>query len=88
MQGFKADRQKYKEKQKLQPKKGSSREAQTLALLAKFQSRLDTSRQLSANYGDDDEEDEEKEEEKEKTEITEDGEEVHEEEDDGTDFSW
>ena len=86
LQGFKDDRQRYKEKQKSQPKKGSNREAQTLALLAKFQSKLSTARDLADDYGD---EEEEKEEEKEeKTEITEDGEEVHEEEDDGTDLTW
>ncbi|KAK2187505.1 hypothetical protein NP493_163g02017 [Ridgeia piscesae] len=56
----KAERQKYKQLKKKQPRKGSSREQETLAILAKFQSKLNASKMLN-EYGDEDEEKEEEE---------------------------
>ena len=70
---FKANRQQYKEQQKKKLKKGSDRENQTLAMLAKFQSKLQTAKQF-ADYGDE-----------EKKEDLEEGED---EEDDPNDVSW
>ena len=51
----------------MQPRKGSSREQETLAILAKFQSKLNASNTLN-EYGDDDDDGEKKEEKKEEEE--------------------
>ena len=72
---YKQERQKYKELRKQQPKKGSSREAATLELLAKFQAKLSAAKKLASNYSDEEEEAEE--ENKEENE-----------EDDPNDISW
>lgn len=70
----KAERQKYKQLKKKQPRKGSSREQETLAILAKFQSKLNTSRMLNeyANEDEEKKEDEKKEEEADESEATDD----------------
>lgn len=49
---YKAERQKYK---KAKIKKGSGREEATLALLAKFQSKLETVKKISGDYSDEEE---------------------------------
>ena len=43
---FKAERKKYKEARRMQPKKGSGREEATLAILAQFKSRLETAKEM------------------------------------------
>ncbi|GFR66125.1 peptidyl-prolyl cis-trans isomerase CWC27 homolog [Elysia marginata] len=52
LESFKQERQKYKKLKKQQ--KGTNREAETLAMLEKFQSKLTSVRQLAANYSDSD----------------------------------
>ncbi|XP_062595408.1 spliceosome-associated protein CWC27 homolog, partial [Saccostrea cucullata] len=49
---YKAEREKYK---KAKVKKGSGREEATLALLAKFQSKLDSVKRISGDYSDEEE---------------------------------
>lgn len=46
LEAFKAIQDKYKQEQKKKVKKGSDREAQTLAMLAKFQSKLNTAKKF------------------------------------------
>ena len=75
LESFKQERQKYKNLKKQQ--KGTNREAQTLAMLEKFQSKLTSVRQLAANYSDSDGEGGKKADE-----------EVDDAEDDPTDMSW
>ena len=75
LESFKQERQKYKNLKKQQ--KGMDREAQTLDMLRKFQSKLTSVRQLAGNYSDSDGEGGRKAE-----EDTEDAEE------DPTDLSW
>ncbi|XP_071117410.1 spliceosome-associated protein CWC27 homolog [Haliotis cracherodii] len=53
LEEYKQERQKYKDLRQKQSKKGSSREADTLAMLAKFQNKLENVRKLAT---DDDEE--------------------------------
>ena len=74
---YKQEKKKYKELKKNQGKKGSARESATLALLAKFQSKLHAAKSLG-EYNDEGEGQEAEEREK--------GE--GEEEDEGTDMSW
>ena len=50
---YKAERQKYK---KAKVKKGSGREEATLALLAKFQTKLESVKKISGDYSDEEEE--------------------------------
>ncbi|XP_059151852.1 spliceosome-associated protein CWC27 homolog isoform X2 [Physella acuta] len=52
LETFKLERQKYKDLKKMQKKKGQSREAQTLAILEKFQSKLSSVKQLKVDYSD------------------------------------
>ncbi len=75
LEEYKQERQKYKDLRQRQGKKGSSREADTLAMLAKFQNKLQSVRKNSEDY--------EEEEEKKKME-----EEVEEVDDDASDLSW
>ena len=75
LEGFKANRKQYKEQQKKKLKKGSDRESQTLALLAKFQSKLNTARQFSS-YGEDEEEKGDGDGESKEGEVEEDGDDV------------
>lgn len=74
LESFKQERQKYKKLKKQQ--KGKNREAQTLAMLEKFQSKLASVRQLASNYSDSDGEGEKK------------AEEAEDIEEDPTDLSW
>lgn len=96
---YQAERKKYKEIKKTQKKKGSDRESATLAMLAKFQSKLSAAKQFSV-YNDEEEveegevgektKEEEKSKDKEdksKDKTIEEGEEMEEEEDD-RDLSW
>ena len=89
---FKQERKKYKELKKNRMKDTQSRESQTLAMLAKFQSKLNTAKQM-AQYADPAEEEESKEK-REEGEIEKGGgggEEEKEEEDeemDQSDMSW
>lgn len=53
---FKQERKKYKSLKKNQSKKGKDREAQTLALLDSFKSKLSSAKQLSTGYSDSEEE--------------------------------
>lgn len=46
------ERQKYKNLKKQQSQKGMTREAQTLAILEKFQSKLSSVKQLAGEYSD------------------------------------
>lgn len=73
---FRKDRQKYKDMRRQQPAKGQDRESMTLALLAKFQDKLEGMRKATVDYSDDEEEEADKKEEEE------------EEENDATDLSW
>lgn len=50
---YKAERQKYK---KAKVKKGSGREEATLALLAKFQTKLESVKKISGDYSEEEEE--------------------------------
>jgi len=59
LEAFKAERRKFKNLKKEQPKKGSDREAHTLALLQGFQTKLQSVKQLTTGYSDDDDDDEE-----------------------------
>lgn len=52
LETFKLERQKYKDLKKMQKKKGQSREAQTLAILEKFQSKLSSVKELKVDYSD------------------------------------
>ncbi|BFZ17118.1 hypothetical protein BsWGS_20161 [Bradybaena similaris] len=52
LEAFKLERQKYKNLKKQQCKKGMTREAQTLAILEKFQSKLSSVKQLAGDYSD------------------------------------
>ena len=73
---------------KVQGKKGSDREAITLAMLSKFQNKLSSAKLIGGDY-DDDDDDEEKELEKKEGESKTDGEKVEDDDDDDpTDLSW
>ncbi|XP_035828422.1 spliceosome-associated protein CWC27 homolog isoform X2 [Aplysia californica] len=61
LESFKQERQKFMTLKKKQSKKGEGREEQTLALLAKFQSKLTSAKQLSTGYSDSEGEEEKKE---------------------------
>ncbi|CAL1546590.1 unnamed protein product [Lymnaea stagnalis] len=52
LEAFKMERQRFKDLKKMQKKKGESREAQTLALLERFQSKLSSVKQLSEDHPD------------------------------------
>jgi len=81
------ERQKYQDMKKVQGKKGSDREAITLAMLSKFQNKLSSAKLIGGDYDDDD--DEEKELEKKEGESKTDGEKVEDDDDDDpTDLSW
>ena len=75
---------------KVQGKKGSDREAITLAMLSKFQNKLSSAKLIGGDYDDDDDDDdEEKEDEKKEGESKTDGEKVEDDDDDDpTDLSW
>ncbi|XP_046576029.1 spliceosome-associated protein CWC27 homolog [Haliotis rubra] len=70
LEEYKQERQKYKDLRQKQSKKGSSREADTLAMLAKFQNRLENVKKLTSLY-EDEEEETKKEKKEEKTEADE-----------------
>ena len=44
---FQAERRKYKEQSRVQMKKGSDREAETLKMLSAFQARIDSVKKMS-----------------------------------------
>ena len=85
---YKAERRKFKDVRRQQHKKGSSREKETLALLAKFQTKVSTAKQLS-EYAEDEEEAKSVGEKSAAAEGgKEEGEAEESEEDDPTDLSW
>ncbi|CAG5125701.1 unnamed protein product [Candidula unifasciata] len=57
LEAFKLERQKYKTLKKQQNKKGLTREAQTLAILEKFQSKLSSVKHVAVEYSDSETED-------------------------------
>lgn len=71
------ERQKYQDMKKTQGKKGSDREAITLDILSKFQSKLNSAKLLGGDYS---EEEEDKEENKDEEKMEEDEE--------PSDLSW
>lgn len=85
VESYMKERQKYQDMKKVQGKKGSDREAMTLAMLSKFQNKLSSAKLIGGDYDDDD--DEEKEDEKKKGESKTDGE-KEDDDDDPTDLSW
>ena len=87
VESYMKERQKYQDMKKVQGKKGSDREAITLAMLSKFQNKLSSAKLIGGDYDDDD--DEEKELEKKEGESKTDGEKVEDDDDDDpTDLSW